>query len=70
MRSLQLDVPDEVYDRLVEMARLEGIPVEEMAIQLLGGPADVGTNAELLASLPDLGLTPAQILDALHAERR
>lgn len=70
MRTLYLrNVPDDVVSDLEERARREGSSVTAVAVRELSAAARRTKNAELLESLPDLGLSTPSILEALDAGR-
>lgn len=70
MRTLYLrNVPDEVVARLEVLAGREGLSVSALAVRELAVAADRADNPALLAGLPDLGVTAAEITDALDEGR-
>lgn len=70
MSSLYLrNVPDEVVDRLKELARREGISVSALAIRDLTHSSLRVSNSAVLDALPDLGTDTDEIVDALHEGR-
>jgi hypothetical protein len=70
MRTLYLrNVPDDVVDRLERMAKRQGISVNAVAIRELAQASRVVDNAALLESLPQRGITMAQIIDNLDESR-
>ncbi len=70
MRTLYLrNVPDEVVDRLETLAGREGLSVSAMAVRELTGSTRRADNLALLSDLPGLGISTADILDALHEGR-
>jgi len=70
MRTLYLrNVPDEVVHRLETLARREGLSVSAMAVRELAGSTCRADNPVLLGDLPDLDVSTADILAALHEGR-
>ena len=70
MRTLYLrNVPDEVVRRLETLAGYEGLSVSAMAVRELATSTRRADNPELLGDLPHLGISAAEILDALHEGR-
>ena len=70
MRTLYLrNVPDDVVDRLERMAKRQGISVNAVAVRELAQASRVVDNAALLESLPQRGITMAQIIDNLDESR-
>lgn len=63
------NVPDEVVSDLERRARKEGSSVTVVAVRELSAAARRSKNAELLESLPDLGIPAQAILDDLDAGR-
>jgi len=63
------NVPDDVVDRLERMAKRQGISVNAVAIRELAQASRVVDNAALLESLPQRGITMAQIIDNLDESR-
>ncbi|MFA5712312.1 antitoxin [Mycolicibacterium sp.] len=71
MRALHLrNVPDDVMDRLERMARAANTSVTAVAIRELDAATRRVDNAALLATLPDLGIPPADIVEYIEADRR
>ncbi|MFL0177509.1 MULTISPECIES: FitA-like ribbon-helix-helix domain-containing protein [Mycobacteriaceae] len=71
MRSLQIrNVPDDLMERLEQLARASNTSVEAVAI----GELDLATrrvdNAALLATLPDLSNPTEAIVEHVRASRR
>ena len=70
MRTLYLrNVPDEVVRRLETLAGHEGLSVSAMAVRELTSSTRRADNPALLGDLPDLDISAAEILDALHEGR-
>ncbi|HUQ39765.1 MAG TPA: hypothetical protein VM030_06385 [Acidimicrobiales bacterium] len=71
MRTLYLrNVPDEVGRRLEVLAGLEGMSVSAFAVRELAEVARRAANPALLADLPDLGVSPADLVQDIAAGRR
>ncbi len=71
MRTLHLrNVPDDVMDRLERMARAASTSVTAVAIRELDAATRRVDNAALLATLPDLDIPTATIVEQLESERR
>lgn len=70
MASLELrNLPDEVYERLVFLARREGLSISAFAVRELAVVARRAPNPSRLDDLPDLGIDPASVVSALEAGR-
>ncbi|WP_420432331.1 antitoxin [Candidatus Poriferisocius sp.] len=70
MRTLYLrNVPDEVVHRLETLAGREGLSVSAMAVRELAGSTRRAANPLLLGDLPSLGISTAEILEALDEGR-
>jgi hypothetical protein len=70
MRTLYLrNVPDEVLERLERLAAEAGTSVSAFAIRELAEVSRRADNPGLLGRLPDLGVEPSAIVDALDTER-
>ncbi len=70
MRTLYLrNVPDEVVERLERMAADDGASVSAVAIRELAAVSKRVDNRALFGALPDLGVSNADILRALDADR-
>jgi plasmid stability protein len=70
MKTLYLrNVPDEVGERLAALAAREGMSVSAFVVRALDEVARRADNRALLADLPDLPVTIAEILDDLDAGR-
>ncbi len=71
MRTLYIrNVPDEVAERLERLAARELMSVNALVVRELSGAARRADNAELLAGLPDLGITPAEAAADIAEGRR
>lgn len=71
MRTLYLrNVPDDVGRRLEELARREGLSLSAFVVRELADVAKRADNAALLASLPDLGVEPDDVVADLESARR
>ncbi|MFM7675808.1 MAG: hypothetical protein ACKO5F_09550 [Synechococcus sp.] len=62
-------VPDDVADRLEQLARRAGLPLSTFALRELCESARRGDNADLLQALPSATLKPSAILEALRQSR-
>jgi plasmid stability protein len=70
MKTLYLrNVPDDVAEALKKLADGEGVSMNAFAVRELSRVARRVRNAALLADLPDLDISTAQILAALDADR-
>lgn len=70
MRTLYLrNVPDDVVRRLELLAAADGMSVAAVAVRELADVSRRADNPALLASLPNLGVATATILDDLRAGR-
>jgi hypothetical protein len=70
MRTLYLrNVPDAVIERLERLAAVDGSSVSSVAIRELTEISRRADNPALLASLPDLGVSSTDILNALETGR-
>jgi hypothetical protein len=71
VRTLHLrNVPDDVMDRLERMARAASTSVTAVAIRELDAATRRVDNAALVATLPDLDIPTASIVEQLESERR
>lgn len=71
MATLYLrNVRDEVAERLSRMAAREGMSVSAFVVRELSELALRDDNPALLATLPDFGVEPSDILADLEAGRR
>lgn len=62
-------VPDDVAERLEQLASRAGVPLSTFALQELSETARRADNAELLQALPSADLETSEILEALHQVR-
>ena len=62
-------VPDDVAERLEQLAKRAGVPLSTFALQELSETARRADNAELLGALPSAPIDPAAILEALRQSR-
>jgi hypothetical protein len=62
-------VPDDVAERLEQLASRAGLPLSTFALQELSETARRADNAELLQALPSENLNPGDILEALRQSR-
>lgn len=70
MKTLYLrNVPDDVVDRLEQLATSEGLSVSAMAVKELAESTRRVGNGALLASLPDLAVPRSVILAELDVAR-
>lgn len=70
MRTLYLrNVPDDVSTRLASLAAREGMSVSAFAVRELAVAAQRADAPELLAGLPDLDVSPAEVVADLDAAR-
>jgi plasmid stability protein len=70
MRTLYVrNVPDEVGERLQQLAAREGMSLSAFAARELAQIAKRADNAALLAGLPDLGVGASSVVAALDAGR-
>ena len=70
MKTLYLrNVPDKVADRLKMLADREGMSVSAFALRELSDVSRRAANAAILAGLPDLGVSRAEVLSALNEGR-
>lgn len=70
MKTLYLrNVPDEVSERLERLAAREGLSVSALAVRELAAASQRVDNADLLADLPDLGITADDIVADLGEAR-
>jgi plasmid stability protein len=71
MRTLHIrNVPDEVMERLERLARAANTSVTAVAIRELDAATRRVDNAALVATLPDLNIPAATIVEHLQADRR
>lgn len=64
------NVPDEVVERLEQLAAQEGVSVNAVVLKELASAARRTRNAEIFASMPDTDITTAEILAAIADGRR
>ncbi len=70
MRTLYLrHVPDEVGERLALLAAREGLSVSAFAVKELTAAARRADNPMLLGDLPDLEVSPADVVADLETGR-
>ncbi|MGY1665959.1 hypothetical protein [Geodermatophilus sp. SYSU D00696] len=70
MRTLYLrNVPDDVVERLERMADREAMSVAALAVRELTAVSRRADNPALLGALPDLGIPPQDVVEALDADR-
>ena len=70
MRTLYLrNVPEDVVARLERLAEREGISVSAVAVRELAAVSRRADNPLLLDNLPDLGIDPSVVVEAVDAER-
>ena len=70
MRALYLrNVPDDVGERLASLAAREGLSVSSFAVRELAESSRRADNAALLAELPDLEVSAAEVVAGLEAGR-
>lgn len=70
MRTLYLrNVPDDVIRRLELLAELDATSVGAVAVRELSEVSRRADHPTLLATLPDLSISPAAIVAALEGDR-
>jgi hypothetical protein len=70
MRTLYLrNVPDEVVERLEQLAAVDATSVSAVAVRELADVSRRASNPALLGRLPDLQVDPTQIVAGIEAER-
>lgn len=70
MKTLYLrNVPDEVIDRLQRLAARDAMSVNAVAVRELAEVTRRVDNAAVFASLPDLGISNAEIVEAVEEGR-
>lgn len=70
MKTLYLrNVPDEVCERLEQLARRAGMSVSKYAVHELAEAARRADNFELLGTLPDIGVPADVALEDLESSR-
>jgi plasmid stability protein len=63
------NVPDDVAERLERLAARESMSVNALAVRELARISRRVDNAALVDALPDLPITPAQILEVIDEGR-
>jgi hypothetical protein len=70
MKTLYLrNVPDDVSERLAELAAREGLSVSSFAVRELSDAARRADNPALLGGLPDLDVSAEDVVTDLEAGR-
>ena len=70
MRTLYLrNVPDDVGERLARLAAREGMSLSSYAVRELSQLARLADNPALLGDLPDLDVSPQDVVAGLEAGR-
>jgi plasmid stability protein len=70
MKTLYLrNLPDDVGRRLAVLAAREGLSVSAFAVRELGEVARRADNPALLGDLPDLGVSPDDVVADLDGAR-
>jgi plasmid stability protein len=70
MKTLYLrNVPDEVSDRLAELAAREGLSVSAFAVRELTESSRRSDNASLLGELPDLDVAADEVVADIETGR-
>lgn len=70
MRTLYVrNVPDDVAERLEQVAQREGLSVNAVVVRQLESLARTSRNAELFDAMPDSGVTVEETLRALDEGR-
>jgi predicted transcriptional regulator len=70
MRTLYLrNVPDEVVERLEQLATRDAMSVNAVAVRELAEVTRRADNAALLGSLPDRNVDVATLVEAIEAGR-
>ena len=64
------DIPQEVKDKLVELAAREHISLNAYVVRQLEIASRTADNARLLDGLPSYDLTPQDVVSALDQARR
>jgi len=71
MRTLYVrNVPDEVVERLEQLAARAGSSVNAVVLEELAGVARRTRNAEIFDSMPDADVSTEEVLAAIDAGRR
>lgn len=70
MSTLYLrNVPDDVMDRLAALASAERVSVSAYCVRELTQRSRAAANAQLLESLPDLGIPMDEIVAGIRVDR-
>jgi len=70
MKTLYLrNVPERTAKRLARLAAREGLSVSAFAVRVLGEVAQRADNPDLLADLPDLGVSADEVVADLERAR-
>jgi len=70
MKTLYLrNVPERTAKRLARLAEREGLSVSAFAVRVLGEVAQRADNPDLLADLPDLGVSADEVVADLERAR-
>ena len=70
MRTLYLrNVPDDVAERLEQLARREGMSLSAFAVRELSGASLRANNPRLLEGLPNLGIEADDVVAGIDEER-
>lgn len=64
------NVPDDVVERIEQLAAREGLSVNAVVLKELESAARRTRNAEIFDSMPDTDITTAEILAAIADDRR
>ncbi len=71
MKTLYLrNVPERTAKRLARLAAREGLSVSAFAVRALGEVAQRADNPDLLAELPDLGISAGEVVADLERGRQ
>jgi hypothetical protein len=63
------NVPDEVVERLEQLAARQGMSVSALALRELSEVSRRADSPRLLGALPDHGIPPSDIVEGLDDER-
>jgi plasmid stability protein len=70
MKTLYLrNVPERTAKRLARLAAREGLSVSAFAVRVLGEVAQRADNPDLLAELPNLGISADEVVSDLERAR-
>ena len=70
MKTLYLrNVPERTAKRLARLAEREGLSVSAFAVRVLSEVAQRADNPDLLADLPDLGISAEEVVADLERAR-